>query len=285
MSKPIVLSAEDTAIEATTWGDAETSQFGVLLIHGLGAHSRWFDPLANSLSAKNIFCLAHDQLGFGKRRKQQFVSHKQWVEDACTTFRQLRQMMAGRPAFLLGNSMGAVVAFHACPAANPSGLVMLSPGFEGYPDAFPLPFRANVLLKTLVNADSEVDLPYRVDLVTSNKELQREIENDPDKRFRLPARMLFELLLLTMNPGYPIKSIEQPVLMLTSGLDKVVDNKVSAAVFEKLRSRSKRAVRFENSWHDLVFDQAVDDVAVCIANWMAEVAASKSTAEASPPAS
>ena len=55
-------------IQARTWGDLEDSKAVALLVHGLGAHSGWFEAFASRLSAQGIFAMSYDQVGFGARR-------------------------------------------------------------------------------------------------------------------------------------------------------------------------------------------------------------------------
>ena len=95
------------------------------MIHGLGAHSGWFEALASRLTSKDIFVLSFDLTGFGKQKDTPFHSYKQWLVNTQTAFIYIQSIMADKPVFLLGNSMGALVALQAVISqlVKPSGLI------------------------------------------------------------------------------------------------------------------------------------------------------------------
>src|SRR5271155_2430231 len=74
-------SVPNYKLQARSWGRASDCQAAVLLVHGLGAHSGWFEALARRLKVRNLFVLSYDQVGFGKRRQEKFTSGKQWFDD------------------------------------------------------------------------------------------------------------------------------------------------------------------------------------------------------------
>jgi len=61
---------------------------GAILVHGLGAHSGWFEALGRRLRIRRIYSIAYDQVGFGKRKDEDFISYNQWLEDLETAFGQ-----------------------------------------------------------------------------------------------------------------------------------------------------------------------------------------------------
>src|SRR5271154_4671917 len=154
-------------LQARSWGNPNDCQSAILLVHGLGAHSGWFEALARRLKVRNLFVLSYDQAGFGKRRKERFNSSKQWFDDLTIAFKYLQSLVADKPVFLAGNSMGAPGSPPpASPVINPSGLIMLSPGFAGHPRTFSLAYKITTLVKAKLNPDKEFDLPYGLELVS-----------------------------------------------------------------------------------------------------------------------
>jgi alpha-beta hydrolase superfamily lysophospholipase len=147
-------------ITGRTWGSPSECQAAILLIHGLGAHSGWFEPLARRLKVRNLFVLAYDLVGFGKRIKQHYRSPEQWLTDLTAVYGYLKKLTGDKPIYLIGNSMGSIVALQACPLLKPSGLALLSPGFEGHAQTFPLSFRLKTIVQALLNPDKEMQLPY-----------------------------------------------------------------------------------------------------------------------------
>lgn len=261
-------------ISGRTWGTASECKAAALLIHGLGAHSGWFEALGRRLKVRRVYALAYDHVGFGKRRGQTFLSRKQWVDDLVTMFSYLRQTIGDKPIYVMGNSMGAVLALKAAAIVKCQGLVMFSPGFGGNAETFKIGYRMKALSTAFLKPDQEVALPYGVDQVTREQSVRQWLAQDPDRRFLLPARMLFELLQLTREAKAQAKRVPCPVLMLTAGVEKIVDNSISNTIFESIVSPSKTQFVFDDAWHDLMFDPVIDEMADYLCDWIAESAPS-----------
>jgi acylglycerol lipase len=272
-------SVSSYKLQARSWGRPSECHSAVLLVHGLGAHSGWFEALARRLKGRNLFVLSYDQVGFGKRRNEKFTSGKQWFEDLTVACNYLHKVVGDKPIFIVGNSMGALVAFSAAQDVSAAGIVMLSPGFEGYPGTFTFKYRVNTIIKALLKPDEECDVAYGLDIVTEVESVRAWCENDPDRRFAVPGRMLLQLLSLTQGLRFQKMSVNCPVLMMLAGRDKIVDNKVNNQVFKRLICPSKQLKIFPNSFHDLPMNPAVEGVAEDIANWIQATAPGKVAAD------
>jgi alpha-beta hydrolase superfamily lysophospholipase len=255
-------------LQARSWGNPNDCQSAILLVHGLGAHSGWFEALARRLKVRNLFVLSYDQAGFGKRRNERFKSSKQWLEDLTVAFKYLESLVADKPVFLAGNSMGAVVSLSTATTLHPAGLVLLTPGFAGHPRTFTPAYKITTLVKAGLNPEKDFDLPYGLELVSELESVRAWLENDPDRRFSVPGRMLTELLSLTQKLKAKKSVLECPAIMLTAGRDRIVDNKVNKQIFKKLVSRSKESRDFSDSIHDLTLNVVVEQVADELTNWM-----------------
>lgn len=269
-ASPFEIATGAKTITGRTWGTPSGSRAAALLVHGIGAHSGWFEALARRLKVKHIYALAYDQIGFGKRRDQKFTSCEQWLDDVATVYAYLKEQVGDKPIYLMGNSMGGVVAHCAAPVIEPTGLVLFSPGYAGYPGTFTLPFRVKALLRANFFPDSEIDLPYTTDIVIRDESARSWIENDPERRFRIPARMLSELLQLTKQVPQKADLIKSPTLVITAGTDKIVDNRTIASVFERLAASKKKRRHFVESYHDLMCDPAIDDVTAEVVDWISQ---------------
>jgi len=255
-------------ITGRTWGTASECRSACLLIHGLAAHSGWFEGIGRRLKVRRIFALTYDQVGFGKRINQRFSSRQQWLSDLRCVYQHLKEMVGDKPVYLLGNSMGAVVALAAGQSLQPSGLILASPGFEGYPATFTPLWRLRVTAQAFLRPDTLVDLPYTN--TSRDKAVERWLDQDQEKRFRIPALMLLELLRLNRETQQQAKQVDLPLMMLTAGLDRVVDNRVNAQLFAKFGSAQKKHRHFPEAYHDLMFDPVLDDLVAEVADWMSE---------------
>jgi len=261
-------------ITGRSWGAFVECKAACLLVHGLGAHSGWFEALGRRLKVRQIYALAYDQLGFGKRREQPFRSRKQWLEDLELVFRYMKEQVGDAPIFLLGNSAGALISLLQARKLQAAGLILSSPGFEAHSSSFTPWFRLKGITQALLDPDKEISLPYKTDDVTRDPGARKWIEADEDRRFSVPARVLWELLMLSKEVDKEVPRMNVPTLMLTAGVESIVDNKVAQTVFSKLAARQKRSQVFQESWHDLMFDPQLDEVAEEITRWQGALPAS-----------
>jgi alpha-beta hydrolase superfamily lysophospholipase len=269
---PFELKRNGVTITGRSWGTIAESHSAIVLVHGLGAHSGWFEAMARRLKVRGVYTVAYDQLGFGKRRHQKFSSVQNWLDDVHTMYNYVKEQMGNKPVFLGGNSMGGVVALAGVPGIKPTGLVLFSPGFEGHKDAFTLAFRVKAIVQALLRPDTEIQVPYAIETVSRDQQVRDWINKDSEKRFNVPGRMLLELLKLTRRLPKGYKQIHVPVLMMTSGQDKVVDTTVSHLAFEAFGPSKKVNLHYDEAWHDLMFDPLLDKVVDDLVRWMSETA-------------
>jgi acylglycerol lipase len=261
---------DGSQIPARSWGSSVDCKAVVLLIHGLGAHSGWFEAFARQLKVRRVYAVSYDHIGFGKQRGRSFTGYTDWLDDLVRVFDYLRETIPNKPIYLAGNSMGALLSLVSIEHIEPNGLVLMSPGFDGCPQTFTNLYRIVTVIKALLKPDMEVALPYGVDLVSRDLPTREWITKDPEGRFMVPGKMLLALLKLSNAVKHKARTVKMPVLMMTSGMDRIVNNPVNFAFYEKLSAPSKRAKHFDEAWHDLMFDPMVDEVADEVVHWMSE---------------
>ncbi|MBI4532474.1 MAG: alpha/beta fold hydrolase [Candidatus Melainabacteria bacterium] len=262
-------------ITGRTWGTSSECRAVALLVHGLGAHSGWFEAMGRRLKVRRIYAMAYDQRGFGGRQGQAFFGYQQWLDDLTTVYSYLKTQATGRPIYLIGNSMGALITLMAANSLKPSGLVLSSPGFAGYPATFTIAFRIKAILMALLAPRSQVCLPYPDDFISRDASVKEWIGSDPQRRRLIPTIMLLELLKLTWKVSTQARIIECPVFMMTAGVEKIVNNKVNADYFERLICPEKKKLHLSEAWHDLMFDPAIDNVADEVVSFMSDCLSDK----------
>lgn len=261
---------DGTPIPVRSWGTAQDCKAVALLVHGLGAHSGWFEAFARQLKVRRIYAVSYDQAGFGKRSGETIDSYSTWIDDLVCVFDRVQSMMPGKPIYLVGNSMGALVSLCALPHIKPSGLVLLSPGFDGHPKTFTLAYRLFAVAKALINPQQEIALPYDASMITRDEATRNWINRDPEGRFQVPGKFAVELLKLSNSVKNATHSVSVPVLMMTSGCDRIVNNGINSAFFNRLEAPAKKHKHFPEAWHDLMFDPVLDEVADELTAWLPE---------------
>lgn len=262
-------------IQARSWGDLASAKARALIVHGLGAHSGWFEGFAHRLAERGIYCLSYDQIGFGGRRGETFHSKDEWLQDLVASWNYLKEQGSDTPIYLIGNSMGAVVAYASVEQVKPDAMVLFSPGFDGHPTTFSLGYKLRALLAAIFAPDSDVVLPYSVDDITPTQSIRDFLTADPDRRFTISARMGLELLKLTMSTRGNNQKVSCPVLMATAGIERIVDNNISEKLYKSLQAPIKKRLIYTDSMHDLMFDPNLDGIVIDVCDWLETVTTTK----------
>ena len=265
---------EAERIPARRWGD-ESSGCVSILVHGLGAHSGWFEPYAKSMAARGHRLYSFDLSGFGKSSHRNFKSFRQWQEDLIQVFEHVGSEEGNKPLVLTGNSMGSILAVSTIDrlAHAPASLVLMSPGFGGYPDTFTLPYKVKAILTAFLNPTKVIELPYGVEEITACEEIRKQVKEDKLGKFAIPAFMGLELLKLTNESIAKGKQLPSslPIYMATAGKELIVDNRLNEKFFTNLESEEKNWQKFEQSFHDLVFESSREEMVDGVDTWLRRV--------------
>lgn len=244
----------------------------IFAIHGLGGHSFWFDGAARLFNKQNINFFSFDLPGFGQSKyvRGEIDSYKTWVSVSRNILENfLINFNINKPVFVLGHSMGALIAILLSKNVKANGWILSVPAFEGNPKTWP-PFNFVIptIIKALFNSKEEVSLPYGPEIITKNKEMQRRLKQDPLRVINVNARMYKHVLFLTLAAKKIITFDGKPVLMLTAGQDVVCSNTVMDKYFEQIAEADKSKKIYTNAFHDLFIEEELNQIVDDIHEWV-----------------
>lgn len=100
---------DGTALRLRSWGDPGAG--GVLLVHGVAAHTHWWDPIAPLLARRSgRRIVAVDLAGHGDSGRRPRYDLRSWATDVLAV---VRQAGLGPAPVIVGHSMGGMVALLA----------------------------------------------------------------------------------------------------------------------------------------------------------------------------
>lgn len=246
-------------------------------MHGLGAHSGWFEPFAARLAQKGVDAWSYDQAGFGERMRNSPANlSKLWNSDLDYVIHRFQERMDEKPFFLMGNSMGAMVALRwLCTSAvlpkGLRGLVLFSPGFGGNKDRFTLMYQLSALTTAIFAPKRMVELPYCLSDITRHENVQKDLENDPLMMLSIEAGLGFELFSLTRDVSKIPKRLSLPLFLAMAGKEHIVDNNETLKYFDQVQAPTKSRFDYPEAFHDLMFDACQDRLIEDLTRWMDDV--------------
>jgi len=244
----------------------------IFAIHGLGGHSMWFDNAATSFNKYNINFFAFDLPGFGQSKhiKGTIDSYKTWINVSKEILQKfLIHFEIKAPVFILGHSMGGLVAIELSKKVKANGWIISVPGFDGNPHSWPfVDFIIPVLIKSIFKQNENVMVPFGTELLSKNKETQLKVKKDPLRIINLSAKIYKELFFLTLIAKMSVKQFNEPVIFLQAGCDEVCSNSSMDKYFNEIKSHDKCKKVYTNAFHDLFIEDELPQIVVDIAHWI-----------------
>lgn len=265
---------EDGArLPATRWLPEGEPRGVVLALHGFAEYGGAFYALAPHLAAEGYAVYAHDQRGFGRTASRGlWPGQARLVADAREVFRHLHARYPGRPAYLLGHSMGAAVAMFAVTgpgAIRPAGTVLVAPAVHGWQS---LPFIQRVTLR-VGNALFPAARPRQrwahgvADItVTDDPRVRRAQAWDPHYLRAIRLDMLHGVVDLMDHALERAGELPPESLILYGGRDDIVPKAAACNLLERLGAApaQPRLALYPEGHHylmrDLQRDRPIQDV-------------------------
>ena len=243
----------------------------VLLVHGLGAHRGRWQFFAQYMLKNGVSSYALDLRGFGntKTLKAHIDSFEEYNRDILKLRDIIRQENPGKKIFLLGESMGALIAYLLAARSDAlfSGLICISPAFKSkikfsFLDYF------NFCLSLLFNPRKYFKANFDSSMITHDADYLKVMDADPLEYRFATARLLFGILLSQIKVALFRNKIDIPVLFLLSGEDILVDSNVSVRVFEGLKNSNKQIIEYTGMYHALTIEKDRERVFADIYAWI-----------------
>lgn len=271
--------ADDALLHFDVADAGETARGAVVTVHGLGEHvakyGEWFDAVVE----RGYHAAAYDQRGHGETpgRRGDF-DFDDLVGDLGRFVGVTRDRYPGAPVFLVGHSLGALVAIAwlAGEAERPGGDeappvagVALSAPPLGMPEEAPGWYRWGI--RTLSKVAPRVPLPRSSDPARLTRDPERRAADADDPRIhrRWSPRAIVSTAeamesLRGRSPGLGV-----PILLLAAGEDLVVDSAAAIAWARRLEG-DVTVERVAGAYHELLNDLGREAVYDRILTWCDE---------------
>ena len=243
----------------------------VLLVHGLGAHSGRWNFLSEFLIKSSISSYAIELKGFGETKglKGHIDSLNTYFNDIRILRNIILQENPGKKIFLLGESMGALIAFLMAGEKEKlfDGVICISPAFKSR-----IKFSAveyiKIFLSILYNPKRQFKMNFDSQMCTRDKEYQKIVDSDIREYRFATSRLLVNLACAQIKALGLKDKINSPILFLLAGEDKLVDSRAAKRLFDELSLKNKTIFFYPEMYHALSIDIGRENVFNDILKWM-----------------
>lgn len=245
----------------------------LVIAHGLGEHSGRYGNLINWLEGKRISVYALDHRGHGRSAgtRGHVERFNDYVDDLSFFINGVIDENPGLPVFLLGHSMGGVIAIlYALRSQEKlAGLILSSPGLIPTVDAPKYKvalasFLSDYIPSLLVS--NELDSNY----ISHDREAVAAYQNDPLVHDRISARWYTEFLKSSEECLRRANELTIPLFVFHGTDDRLVDFAGSIQIFDAASSRDKTKLLLEGLYHETMneVEYEREKVLAAIAKWI-----------------
>lgn len=254
--------------------EAPAARGTVLLVHGLGEHCGRHARLARRLRQAGFATIAFDLRGHGRSggprgHLERFDQH---VEDLAVFGRVVQDQGRGGTRFLLGHSLGGLIAVHYLLAERPkdlAGVALSSPAFAPRVAVARSRLTAAKLLRCLPPAVrlSHGILPRHL---THDPGLAAECARDPLFDRRATPRALLEVLRAMEVARERAPELTLPLLVQGGEDDPVVSPMALRDFVRHAGSADKHLVIYPRLYHEVFHETERDLVLAALVDWLEE---------------
>ncbi|HRU39243.1 MAG TPA: alpha/beta fold hydrolase, partial [Candidatus Goldiibacteriota bacterium] len=218
-----------------------------------------------------ISCYAIELEGFGELsggREGHISSMKKYHEALRTLKLAAAAENPGKPVFILGESMGGLIAtYHVLyHDADFKGLISIAPAYKDVLKISALN-RLRIFLESLVNGSAREQMPFTNSELTSDPEILAKLDADKREHKKASASLLRGNLMEQAGVILGIGRLKVPLLLLLAGRDRLVDTPFAIKLFHKVKG-DKKYILYPDSLHALTIEKNREEVFSDIVKWL-----------------
>ncbi|MDF1690817.1 MAG: lysophospholipase [Zhongshania sp.] len=263
-------NATGTRIHTRSW-QTPAPKAQIVILHGLGEHGERYQALATTLNDSGYSCYALDHVGHGLSdgEKGHIDDFAIFVDTAAEFIAKVRATAPDLPCFLIGHSMGGVIATNVL-IEHPElvdGCVLSGPALATDEAIGPLQQR---ILKVIAALFPRLRI-FAVDpkLVCSDPAVVADYINDPlVLSGKGSAKLIAEILSGSARALSRAKSIKTPMLLLHGEQDALAHPNGSRTLYNLISSADKKLVIYPKLYHEIFHESCKYEIYRDLAEWL-----------------
>ena len=259
------------SLYAQCWLPEASPSAVIAVVHGIGDHSGRYMNIVNHMVSNQIGVYAYDLRGHGNSpgRRGHIDS---WMEDRADLLNfinAIRAQQRGSLIFLLGHSMGALIAleFIIWESEPLAGAIISGAPIE--PVGFTKPHKvalARVLSR--IYPGFPIDLGLDRNAISRIPEVVKSYKDDPLVHGKISARWGTELLSALESVKMWGESISIPLLMMHGSADRLNSAEGAKKFFDRIQACDKEFIGYSACYHELHNDLDNENMLNDLLNWV-----------------
>ncbi len=253
------------------WPGEGAEKAVVLIAHGYAEHLGRYEHVAAALTRAGFAVFAIDHWGHGKSEGEPgFVpAFSVYLDGLDALLAEAKATHADKPFFLVGHSMGGLIAANFLPSrqAEFAGAILSGASIKAVDDPSPLLLMVGRVLSklapkaglipldpTLVSRDPEVVADYIADPLVYNGKISA----------RLGSEMIDAMSFALDNAA----AVSIPLLILHGGADGLTAPEGSVLLNDRAASSDKTLKIYDGFYHEIFNDPDKEDVIAGMIGWL-----------------
>ncbi len=247
----------------------------IVAIHGGMSHSGDYATVGAYFRDQAVTTLSFDLTGHGQKARIDIPNFDVFLDDVERMLSWVRAEYPSVPVFLMGHSMGALIATHMeitgrLNAFDIRGVILSSPY---YANAIPVPalvvHLSGVLAKLFPTA--KVPMASLTEWLTHDTAIiQRHYQDEQAHRRGTKPSMRFGRCLLQAQSalGGNLNRWQHPVFAVVAGDDKLADAKISRQMLETIPGAQRELHYFPQNFHENFNETNRDEIFSALWRWI-----------------
>jgi acylglycerol lipase len=266
-------AADGLLLTRQAWRPAGAPAAVLAVVHGYGEHGGRYRGFAEDMAARGYESHVYDLRGHGRSGgpRGHLGRFTDYLDDTAVFLDAVREEQPRRPLYLLGHSLGGLIAaaFVEDQRADAlAGLILSSPFLGLGMRVPPLKIGAARLL-SLVAPSMKIGNTLDAAALSHDQDVVRAYGVDPLNHHVATARWAAEVLAAQSATLSAAGAIRLPLLVLYADADAVADPDASRELFAGAGSADKTVHCYEGYYHEIFNEIGRETVFADLAAWLA----------------
>ena len=251
----------------------EGAKAPLLVVHGLAEHGGRYGNIVDHFVPRGYAVYSFDLPGHGKSGGRRcFIDSFQEYLDTLKTFRDMvSRWQSGKPLFLLGHSMGGLIAavFLIDRPHDVNGAILSAPAVSFPEDISPTTMFIGKVLSNIATRMGLTKLDAAA--ISRDTAVVAEYESDPMVHHgKVSARLGAEILRSMERVSLEAGAITAPLLIMQGGDDRLVSPDGAKMLYEKAGAADKTLKTYDGLYHEIFNEPEREQVLKDAEQWLEE---------------